>query len=96
MNYQVPESDDKRIELDLVIDTSVGNTKDTNGAESKSGNRLLLPNGIKWENNSNITVSGTTNGNLSTTSLVSTANGGVSGSSLKDQRLPTVGESEYD
>jgi hypothetical protein len=81
------ESDGERSESDLVIDTSVGNTKHTNGG-SNSGGGLLLPNGIKSESNDNTTGSGTANENISATPPVSTANGGAGGggSSSKNRR----------
>ncbi len=79
------ESDGERSESDLVIDTSVGNTKHTNGG-SNSGSGLLLPNGIKSEGGDNITGSGTANDNISATPPVSTANGGAGGGSSKNRR----------
>lgn len=71
------ESDGERSESDLVIDTSVGNTKHTNGG-SNLGGGLLLPNGVKSENNENTASSGTTNENVPATPPVSTANGAPS------------------
>ena len=52
------ESDGERSESDLVIDTSVGNPKHTNGG-SNAGGGLLLPNGIKSEAMDNATGSST-------------------------------------
>lgn len=71
------ESDGERSESDLVIDTSVGNTKHTNGG-SNLGGGLLLPNGIKSENNDTTAGSGMANENISATPPTSTANGGSS------------------
>jgi hypothetical protein len=79
------ESDGERSESDLVIDTSVGNTKHTNGG-SNSGSGLLLPNGIKSEINENLTGSGTAQDNMSATPPVLTANGGAGGGSSKNRR----------
>jgi hypothetical protein len=79
------ESDGERSESDLVIDTSIGNPKHTNGG-SNSTSGLLLPNGIKSENTDNITGSGTNNEIMSGTPPVSTANGGSGGGSSKARR----------
>ncbi|CAF1121421.1 unnamed protein product [Rotaria sp. Silwood1] len=72
------ESDGERSESDLVIDTSIGNPKHTNGS-SNAGGGLLLPNGIKSEIADNTTGSITTNETMPATPPVSSANGGSSG-----------------
>jgi hypothetical protein len=79
------ESDGERSESDLVIDTSLGNPKHTNGG-SNSGSGLLLSNGIKSEVADNITGSITTNDTMSATPPVSTANGASGGGSSKSRR----------
>lgn len=71
------ESDGERSESDLVIDTSVGNTKHTNGS-GNLGSGLLLPNGVKSENNENTASSGINNDNVPATPPASSANGGSS------------------
>ncbi|CAF1487393.1 unnamed protein product [Adineta steineri] len=79
------ESDGERSESDLVIDTSIGNPKHTNGG-SNSGSGLLLPNGIKSEISDNISGSMTTNETMSATPSLSTANGGSGGGSSSKAR----------
>ncbi|CAF0944499.1 unnamed protein product [Rotaria sordida] len=79
------ESDGERSESDLVIDTSIGNPKHTNGSNN-SGSGLLLPNGIKSEITDNTTGSITTNETMPATPPVSTANGAGSGGSSKTRR----------
>jgi hypothetical protein len=72
------ESDGERSESDLVIDTSIGHPKHTNGG-SNAGSGLLLPNGIKSEAIDNAVGSATMHDIMSGTPPVSAANGAGGG-----------------
>lgn len=78
------ESDGERSESDLVIDTSVGNPKHTNGGSSSSSG-LLLPNGIKSEIGDNATGSTGVSEIMSATPPVSSANGGSSSKNRRER-----------